>query len=194
MPDAYHSAHLPIKGAPPALSGWSNEHGTAFVHDLMSSDALPAAYAAADVIYTEPPWKQGFDVFNERAGVADGRTYEQFMRHIDALLSGSKIPVMVVTGKIGAKFMPNAERQRGIWLSGPSLDARLVSYGPSVVKVAPTSADLLRTIALEFHCGGDFCAGYGRTVKAFVSRGQRFVASDYSAEAIGYIAANVREW
>jgi hypothetical protein len=75
---AYHGAHEDTVDAEP-LERWEGTRCVTFVHDIMSSPTLPDQYGPCDVLVTDLPWQRGFETFNERAGVDDGRTYAQFM-------------------------------------------------------------------------------------------------------------------
>jgi len=155
----------------------------AFCHDLM--EGLPADYDVCDVLYTELPWRNGFDKFNERAGVDDGRAYEDFMAALsDILLRVNKLTI-IVTGSHAERLLPAPTMKFDCLLNGGQAIGYV--YGGAFHGKGDTVA-ILKTLALKYQCIGDFCCGYGRSAKIFHDAGKRFVVSDYNAKCIGYIA------
>lgn len=189
----YHSANLPQVGARP-METCATPTGVVFAHDIMSSDTLPDQYDDAGAIYVDLPWSRGFGVFNKRAGVSDGRTYPQFVKQVDRLARWSDRPVLVVSSDAAAKLLTGKTYPIRLDRPGAGDVAAAVTVYNDLAPLERTSTKLIDRLCKTWITVGDFTCGYGTTVRAAISHGTGFVASDYSAEAIGYICANVGGW
>jgi hypothetical protein len=190
---AYHGAHKDTVDAEP-LDRWEGTRCVAFVHDLITSPELPDQYGPCDVLVTDLPWQIGFDTFNERAGVDDGRTYAQFMARVSEIVEGESVPVWLVTGRHALPKLPTPDAVLDMRLNEDTAVA--VGYRPGAevdgrYGVAP---EFLHALAQMYGCAGDFCAGYGRTGRFFLRSGKRAVLSDFNPRCIGYIAEHAPGW
>jgi hypothetical protein len=184
----YHSAlHKP--SSYPAIEHVQLGESVAFFHDLAFK--VPYQYNKCDIIYTETPWIDGFDVFETRANVGKKRTYEEFMASLCEFINALNKPTILVTGKKGLKFLPKPDIEAVTILNGAQ--ARAVMYGVNVTKVS-NSLTILSELANKYKCVGDPCCGFGRSAKAFKQAGKNFVVSDYNKECIGYIAEEWGNW
>lgn len=191
MAEAYHSAYSPPMGAQPMQTC---ANGTVFVHDIMSAQELPAQYDDAGALYVEIPWQKGFSVFNKRAGVKDGRTYAQFLSRVDLLALDADRPVYVITSAAAGKQLSG--KAYPILLDRPDFKpvaSAVVAYN-TLAPLERTTSKLISRLVREWITVGDFCCGYGTTIRAAIRNGTAFVASDYNAEAIGYVCANLGKW
>jgi hypothetical protein len=196
MPDLapYHSANRrPLRPAPAPMSGCAGRAGVAFVHDLMTGP-LPDAYRECDVLYADLPWKSGFDEFNRRAGVDDGRTYADFLAAVDTLVHQSGRPAVLTTGKHALGVLqPDATAPVALsWLNRQPGTAAL--YGLNPPDLPDTTHQLLHWLARRYDCAGDFCCGYGLTGRVFAAARKRYVLSDHNPACIGQIAATAATW
>ena len=190
----YHSVHLPPERAR-EVQRYEGYGSTAFVHDLLSGP-LPADYDTCDVLYAEPPWRTGMARYDELAGVSDGRTYRDLMGAIADIVKAQNRPVVLVAGKHAMPYLPlpvQAHPVRLPVLGGQSAHA-LVYNAAFLRPMWETTADLLASLARSYRRVGDFCCGYGWAPRAFIQAGGSFVASDYNARCIGYIAAHAKKW
>lgn len=189
----YHGAHKRTVDAPPRLD-WSDGSSLAFVHDLIAGP-LPHAYGTCDVLYTDLPWRKGFDIFNKRACIDDGRTYPEFMAAVSSIIASvpSSRPIYLVTGRHALSLLPEPAQV---------LDTRLnedvsviVAYNiHEAHRRFGDSRELLFSLATQYERVGDFCCGYGSAARAFRRQGKTFVASDVNPSCIGYIADHVEDW
>lgn len=191
---AYHSVHQP-RVSVAARARWTGDGGSvAFVHDVMAG-SLPAEYDTCDVLYTDLPWRTGFDRYNARAGVDDGRTYEAFMAAVFTLVRAQNRPVVLVTGKHAVPLLPRASQKLPVRMPVANRQPALAYvYGAALRPDWDGTDQLLDRLAAMYQRVGDFCAGYGWSARAFARAGKTFVASDYNPECIGYIAAHAAEW
>lgn len=183
MRDPYHTALIggAVVDAPP-LQRVEFSDGVAFVHDLFQP--IPAAYEACDAIYCEAPWRHGYDEFNRRAGWA-GPSWVEFTRRLGEVAATSRAAVCLTAGRQAVPHLPTPDHIYDTSLNGAP--ALLVCY--RLLLERPESAEsALDEIATRYTCIGDWCCGYGRTVRAARRHGKRYVVSDHNATCIGYIA------
>lgn len=190
---SYHGAHKPPVDAP-AVQLWEGNGCVAFVHDITASPTLPASYAQCDVLVTDLPWQKGFETFNQRAGVDDGRSYPAFLARVCELVESEAVPTYLVTGRHALPHLPKPDVLLPMMLNED--EAVAVGYRPGDEAdgrygVAP---ELLHALAQRYDTAGDFCCGYGRTGRFFLRSGKRAVLSDFNPTCIGYIAEHAPGW
>lgn len=182
----YHSQlHPPVKAEP--VDRFELDGSVAFRHDL--TDGLPAEYADCDLLYSDLPWQAGMDEFNSRSG--SSTTYAELLRSVSAVVSASFVPVVLVTGRHAVKRLPTADQEMRVDLNGTPAVALI--YGQRVPR-ANTATELLVRLTDGYGRVGDFCCGYGRTLRLFQAAGKSWVGSDNNARCIGYIAAHAPGW
>lgn len=189
----YHSGHkAPVVAAP--VRRWESPSCTAFVHDLMTSPALPGEFDDCDVLVTDLPWQVGYQTFNDRAGVADDRTYGTFMDRVSEIVESTTCPLYLVTGRHALPKLPEPDAVLPMRLNED--DAVAVAYrpGPEADKSYGVAPEFLHALAQRYQLAGDFCCGYGRTARFFLRSGQRAVLSDFNPNCIGYIAEHAGSW
>lgn len=183
----YHSQlHPPIEAEP--VDRFELDGSVAFRHDL--TDGLPTEYADCDVLYSDLPWQAGMDEFNSRSGAQT--TYADFLRAVSVVVATSFVPVVLVTGRHAIKRLPTARQNIRLDLNGTPAVALV--YGDERFPTANTATELLLNLADRFDRVGDFCCGYGRTLRLFQGSGKSWVGSDNNAKCIGYIAAHAPQW
>jgi hypothetical protein len=190
----YHSGlRDPVNS--PLLNQARHPQGVAFVHDLLTAPALPAEFAECDVLYADLPWRNGFSEFNRRAGVNDDRTYSEFLKTVARLLEDERRPVFLLTGKHALRQLPPPDFTRAVRMFQFSALAVVYNATPTHRSLRWTTATALLDQLGGLHRSvGDFCCGYGSSVRAFAEAGRRFVASDFNPRCVGYIAEHVQEW
>jgi hypothetical protein len=187
----YHTAltHGTVERAPD-LERFALPNGSvAFAHDLMVP--LPDIYKKCDVFYLEPPWQAGFKVFNERAGVMDGRQYPRFMQRLGEVLEGLEAPTYILTGKSESRRLPKPSFSYPIAANGYPSGFLCIGYRVESPIVAPTSDALIAQLAHDYGCVGDFTCGYGKAARVFHATGKQFVVSDFVKHCIGVIARDL---
>lgn len=189
---AYHGAHLDPVEAPP-VQAWKGVGVTAFVHDIIGKP-LPDDYDQCDVLVTDLPWQKGYDTFNQRAGISDGRDYSDFLAAVSGIVESTTAPLYVITGRHALPKLPTADITFPIQLNEDAAVA--VGYRPGGeaggrYSVAP---EFLHALAQRYGTVGDFCCGYGRSARVFLRSGKRAVVSDFNPTCIGYISQHATEW
>lgn len=184
-----HAYHSQLSQPVPAPAAERAEFGrsVAFRHDI--TDGLPDDYDGCDVLYSELPWQNGMAVFNERAGV--DVDYRNFLAAVGIVAVTSRVPTIVVTGRHAIKHLPAARQVMPISLNQGASVALIYN---TTTRPVSTTTELVLKLAGRFDRVGDFCCGYGRTLRQFHRNGKTFVGSDYNATCIGYIAEHFPEW
>lgn len=160
------------------------------VHDI-TTGVLPADFAACDVLYVDLPWPNGLATFNERAAV--DHTFAEVMAGVSAVVEGDSRPVFVVTGKQGAKKLPTPDLSAPIRLN--QWAAVVAAYHTTdMPQGCGTDIEFIGQLARRYARVGDFCCGYGRSLRLFARQGKAFTGSDYNPHCIGYIAEHAPEW
>lgn len=190
---AYHGAHHPTVDSPP-VRRWEGERCVAFVHDVMAGPALPDEYGPCDVYVTDLPWRVGFDTFNERAGIDDGRTYPAFMRRVAEIVEALTVPTWLVTGRHALPALPAPDVVLPTVLNEDKAVAVGFRPGPEAGGRFGVAQELLHALASNYDVVGDFCCGYGRAGRFFLRAGKRAVLSDVNPSCVGYIAAHAPGW
>jgi hypothetical protein len=190
---AYHGAHMQPVDAP-AVQRWEGSGCLAFVHDLMAASQLPGEYIVCDVLVTDLPWQKGYETFNERAGVDDGRTYGTFMARISEIVESTSVPLWLITGKHALAKLPQPDAALFMQLNED--DAIAVGYRPGteVERSYGVAPEFLHALSQHYDVVGDFCCGYGRTARVFLRAGKRAVVSDFNPQCIGYVAEAAPAW
>ena len=91
------------------ISRWVSERCVAFRHDVMDSPTLPAEFDVCEALIVDPPWQNGFDEFNARAGLGPGRSYKAFLARVGEIVTSTTVPTYVVTGRHAAVKLPPGE-------------------------------------------------------------------------------------
>ena len=189
----YHSVHAPRVPVEPCRR-WEGGGSVALVHDVMAGP-LPAEFEACDVLYADLPWRTGFDGYNGRAGVDDGRTYPAFMAAVSRVVEAQNRPVVLVTGRHALSMLPKPVQKLPVVMPVANRQPALaLVYGCVLRCDWEDTAGLVARLATWYRRVGDFCCGYGQSARAFAAAGRRFVASDYNPECVGYIAQHADSW
>lgn len=189
----YHSALTPPGDWPPA-DRWEGRGCVAFRHDIFKG--LPAEFAGCDLLYGDPPWAGGYLTFNVRAGAMGQPDFRSFIGRLDWTARTSGKPTVYVVGQRDARAY-RADSALPVRLNGAP--ALALSYGADLParlgnEIRPDAGKLLQYLARRYARVGDFLCGYGRSARAFAQAGRTFVASDFDARCVGYVAAHAEEW
>jgi hypothetical protein len=166
----------------------------AFVSNL--EHGLDARFAACDVIYCEPAWRRGYDLFCARADVVGD--YNRYIRAIAEMVESARCPLVLAIGREALRHLPSPRAAVTSWIdTGGRIitECSVVSFGADVVDVrsGPTSS-IVGALAQVFACVGDPCCGYGNTGRIFMENGKRFVLADVNASCIQYVSQHSAEW
>lgn len=189
----YHSVHAPRVEVEPCQR-WEGGGSLALVHDIMTG-SLPVEFDSCDVLYADLPWRSGFNGYNTRAGVDDGRTYPAFMAAVSEVVRAQRRPVMLVTGRHALPLLPKPAQTLPVVMPVANRQPALaLAYNCVFRPDWEDTAGLVARLATWYRRVGDFCCGYGQSARAFTAAGRHFVASDYNPECVGYIATHADTW
>lgn len=178
----------------PPVQRWEGAGCLAFTHDLMTSPQLPSEYLVCDALVADLPWQKGYETFNQRAGIDDGRTYATFMARVAEIVESTTVPLWLVTGKHALPKLPRPDAALSMRLNEDDAVAFGYRPGPEVDRSYGVAPEFLHALAQSYDVAGDFCCGYGRTARVFLRAGKRAVVSDFNPRCIGYIAENAPSW
>lgn len=186
MTIAYHTAlsHGQLEEAPACTYAEANG-SVAMQHNIW--DDLPPDFNACDVMFCEPPWRAGYDIFNERAGFQDP-PWSEFMKRINTVINNVQVPIVVTAGKAALRYLTGYTATYPTSLNGAS--AYLVAWNLELSDTE-SAETAVQEVCRRFNVIGDWCCGYGRTAVYAKREGKRFVMSDHNAQCIGYIAENI---
>lgn len=183
MPLIYHSAMLGEEAAP-NITRCRFPSGEAFQWDILNG--FPPEFDKCDVFYAEPPWRAGFDKFNERAGVT-GRTYAGLVEAMNQAIEKAGKPSFIVSGLHARKLYRGYTGLMPITLRDAPVLLYSWNYDMPVFPEVPSSVRFLEYLAKRFECVGDWCCGYGGTGEVMRLSGKKSVLCDYNAACIGKV-------
>ena len=164
-------------------------------HDI--NLGLPDWFSDADILYGEPPWREGMKVFYDRVGVPQC-DFGDFYTRMDSIMATDSRPAIVIAGKTYSEFFKNSNYNTPIMLNGG--EAVMYCYGVNLAvpridpEVIPSTHDLLGLLSRKFNCIADFCCGYGVAARHFMSSGKAARLSDINPICIGAIKETYKSW
>lgn len=182
--DGYHTALAPEPFRLAPLDSATFEDGVAIRHDLFDR-FLPTEFLNCRAIYSELPWRKGFDVFERRAGF-DGRSYNDFLDVVRSSVEFLGVPTVIITGAHAVKRL-DPDSVAPISLNGE----RMLALGWNIKVIEKGDCGEWAKFLCRTGVIGDFCCGYGRTARIARDNGARFVVSDYNGSCIRYIAESM---
>jgi len=181
-----HSFRSPELSTKTGITSVNKDGCCAFLQDI--TVGLPKIYSKCDILYSEPSWLRGYDIFKARAGEVVG-TFQEYLLSISRIIRDSKIPVILLCGKQSLKKFPPHTSELPVMLNGYGETA--YAWGIDISRYAVrTNEDLLGLLAWSYDCVGDFSCGYGVAGRIFREHGKKFVMSDINEKCITYIS----EW
>lgn len=148
-------------------------------------------YHRPTVIYSEPAWNHGYQIFCERAGLEyhDG-DYEKYLTGIKRVIDILSIPTYLIIGKKMSKILEPEDAWpislRGtpalvaVWNIKQLKEPRSVLYGMK-------NTDVIEYVVDNYDCILDFCCGFGNIIEPAFKKGKRVICSDINADCIHYI-------
>lgn len=165
-----------------ALDSGFGPNFTLFQNDIVA-DGIHKSMESCDVIYGDPPWPHGFNVFNERAGVSDSRTFDAFAAKLGAEILRLGKPFYMICGITLIKKLPANKGIKPITLNGAS--AKLVWWFDDFNDDVSTSADVIKVLAKKYNVMGDCFCGYSASLKIFLDNGGKSViGTDFDGKCI----------
>lgn len=163
---------------------------TAFTWDIFHG--WTDEHLLGDGLYMDIPWRHGFKVFEERAGVSTRyRTHIGMLEQVNRMLGEWDAPAVVTHGAQVAEFLTGASMRFDSTLNG---DECLVSVWNADDAPGGSSEEVLAWIADRSSTLVDPMCGYGRTGRYAKMRRKATILSDYNPTCIGYIAENWEAW
>lgn len=153
-----------------------------FQNDVVQ-DGIHESMDVCDVIYGDPPWPHGFDVFNERAGIFDNRTFNAFAHKLGAEILRLNKPFYMICGLTLIKRLPPNKGVRPITLNGGA--AKLVWWFDDFEVSVSTNVDVIKALASKYEVMGDCFCGYSASLKIFLDNGgSSVIGTDFDGKCI----------
>jgi hypothetical protein len=165
----------------------------AFQHDIATTKGLPAEYEKADIFYLEIPWQHGYPKFQKRAGKnIESSEYLDFLRSLNDIIQALDRPVILYAGVYASKRIPEPTSKKNIrLLHGAMVTA--FCYNIVIPDHIQTSLGVVKHLAANYECIGNFVCGYGYSGFEFLKAGKKFVMSDINPFCIGSIAERLKQ-
>lgn len=182
-PDIYHSAFKEeIKGLK-ELYYFKNNNSIVLQHDL--NNGINEIFKNCDCIYSEPAWKNGYELFLKRSN-KDSKSYKEYLKSIENVISDLKKPTFLIGGKHMLKYI-NPTNIVDIRFNG--FYAILMIWFSDKIEVK-TNYDVIEVLINNYKNVLDFSCGYGNHLKNF----KNFIASDINPKCVYYIAKNLMNY
>lgn len=187
-----------------AVDYFKEDKVTAFVFDL-ESPTLHPDFMSCDFIYCEPPWREGYKVFNARAGkttnTANTEGWQRLILNTFRLAEQFGKPFFMTGGEQFVKLAPLSCSIGDVYFSVHRIPAKLFSMNTegltfviSGAKTRLTTDMVQNTLFRHYDTGGDICCGYGSLGKFAAKHNKNVVLSDLNPHCIGYIKNHHKTW
>lgn len=190
--DKYHSALEPSTDVPhEAIDYYEAPDGSVmFQHDILGGVAEP--FSRANVVYTEPAWRQGYERFMQRADAKNIPGFDAYMGMQERVIRELDIPAYMIGGANTLHYI-DPDDAHEIYFEFHDCDAWAFlwnnpEYDPYDVD---TVVDVLYTMRENYNWALDFNCGQGRTARAMHDAGKQFVCSDVNGRVINQIAQDL---
>ena len=169
------------------LNYFSKNNNTIFCSDIIKFN-LPNEYKDCDFLYADPPYPQGFKIFEERAKIKKKRTYNEFVNALNKIILNFKKPIFMTVGKILLKKLIKPKQIISINFSIHNSTVDLAIWNYYIEEKIESTNNLMKYLGLRFDKMGDFCCGYGDNIERFLlNGGKKFVASDLDSKCIAIL-------
>ena len=188
--DSYHSALGEEVDIDP-IERCVFQNGEAFRWDI--TNGMPPEFDKCGAVYSEPPWRSGFESFNKRAGVDNElRSYQNLIDSISSACVKFKKPCFILTSKADSKLykktsgsVPVKFEVHGFYESVcVCFNVEAPNFGVESI----TTAQLIKWITKKYSVVGDFCCGYGTTGEKVIKEGGYAVLCDYNPKCVAVVA------
>lgn len=180
----YHTA-LKSKFEVSNISPSNSELGKNFMlfqNDIMT-DGIHPSMNDCDVIYGDPPWRHGFNVFNDRAGVSSERTFNEFANKLGSEILRLGKPFYLVCGKELINKLPKNKGVKPITLNNAPV--QMVWWFDDFKEDVSTSFDVIKVLAKRYKVMGDCFCGYSASLKVFLNNGgKKVIGTDFDGKCI----------
>ena len=182
----YHSALKSFKQHDTESFGFTIGNVHALLFDV-ENDSIPEVFYTAEFVYIEPPFSQGYDVFNKRVN-QKGRGYNFLLYKTLEVLNKLNKPFYILGQKRLPLLKPLLVGQ--INFSAHKSIANLYSNRP----IKAQSTNELQSLLFEtYDIGLDFMCGYGNLVNMALKHNKKIIISDYNPKCLGYIYENLQK-
>jgi hypothetical protein len=190
----YHSALESANDLPDEeLDNYEAPDGSLlFQHDILSG--MDERFRQAEVVYTEPAWRKGFQRFMKRAEVDRPEDYSDYIGRQEAVIRELGVPAFMIGGR---NTFPYVDPDDGheIWFDFHDCEAWVYLWNGAEDGFDPyeieSVVDVLYHVVENYDWALDFNCGQGRTARAMNDAGKHAICSDVNGRCIRQIAEDV---
>lgn len=186
----YHSALKKQLIINNELTEYSKAKSYVFQWDL--TKGIPDIYKQCDLIYVEPSWSQGYDIFQKRCNDSiDRSNYLDYMIEISRYVNSALHPVYIILEKKIQYLFKQPSEKILVNLHNYKSDLLIFNDNLNIDNLNITNLtnyNIINILAEKYNLVGDFCCGYGNTAKVFREHNKNFICSDINAKCVYYIA------
>lgn len=154
----------------------------AFAHNVLNG--WDDRFGGADVIYTEPAWRDGFKKFMALAGQTG--THTEYLKNTREIIQRLGKPAYVFCGKHMFKVL-DADEYRPIILREYGYHEYVAVFNEDRHIEATTTSELISKLCENYGTLLDFNCGCGNVLNSCKNEDTRFILSDVNPDCIGYI-------
>ena len=180
IPKDYHSALKNENEINKKLDFYSKGKSTVLSHDVNNIDGIPEIFNKADIIYSEPAWNNGYELFKKRANIKNPIGFKNYLKSIEKTIRILNKPSFIIGGKHMIKII-SPDYSLPIKFNG--FDAYLFIWNYEKVNFK-NNIDLLEYLSKNYNTVLDFCCGYGHYFEKF----KNFIASDLNKKCVYFVA------
>lgn len=175
------------------LDNYQHNGSIVVQHDI--HDGMLDIFSGADVIYTEPAWRHGYEKFMEKADKPlpkDG--FERYMMALNTTINEVGVPAYVIGGNNNLNWLKPDDIHEVTFDFHNTECYVMLWNGADVPRYDVTTvADVVNYVADNYRCALDPCAGTGRTARAMADRDKSFICADVNGKCIRFIAQDVMD-
>lgn len=191
--EAYHSGHDDPDLPEESLERFDTPDGDILVQHTVF-DGVHPGFKAAEAVFTNPAWRNGYETFVERADTDATRPFSEYMAANEYLIRELDLPTYMVAGRHMLDYLNPDDihpvhfdlygEDHYIFLWGDAVDAFDRYEVQSVV-------DTLRHVAETYTPVVDFNCGLGRLARAMKHHGGTYICSDVNGRCLTRIAMDL---
>ena len=164
-----------------------------FQYDFVESKSLSKEYDNVDFFYVEAPYPKGIKIFDERAKVKKQRGIEDFAKALNSIITKTEKPFAISTSKHLHNKLPTPKMRYQIKAYICELTFAIYNWEKNIQ--FKTTEQLMKYVAYNYKCVGDFCCGYGQPLFDFLKYGgQKIVASDHNDLCISVLKEKMENY
>ena len=164
-----------------------------FQYDFVANNALSKRYDNVDFLYVDVPYPKGIKIFDERANIKKQRGIEEFAKALSTIINSTDKPFAITTSKSLHARLPTPNIKYQIKTLLYELTISMYNWKKGIE--FKNTEQLMKYVAYNYNCIGDFCCGYGQPLFDFLKYGgKQVVASDHNDQCIAILKQKMESY